>query len=137
MFIGEGRFRVVLPDFCSSSTFPRGGRLLALFSLNHKCHVSVHDGYFLSVRMIVVGAWWIDIYVRKMEIPSFPPFLYMPPGQLPLKICGFLSVWRFLLFFACPWTPTVYKMHGFLAPGLSPLSLLICSYLPALTEWIK
>ena len=38
---------------------------------------------------------------------------------------AFLSVWKFLLFY--PWTPTVYKMCGFLATW--PVAPFLCSYL--------
>lgn len=34
-------------------------------------------------------------------------------------MCSFLSVWRFLLFFICLWTRSVYKMHDFLPSGPS------------------
>ena len=54
-------------------------------------------------------------------------------GTYHHKMCAFLSVWRFLLFFICPWTPLftwcVVSCH--MAP--CPLSLLIPSYLPAVT----
>ena len=42
------------------------------------------------------------------------------------KMCGFLSVWRFLLFFVCPWMPL---FTGGVNTG--PPSLLLSSHLPA------
>ena len=53
----------------------------------------------------------------------FPHFFVCLQGTYQPQMCGFLSVWRFLVFFVCPWT--VYKMHGFLLPGpWPPFSLL-------------
>ena len=65
----------------------------------------------------------------------FPPFFVCLQDTYHPKMCGFLSVWRFLLSFVCPRTPAVYKMRGFLPSGACPpLSLLIPSYLPPVTH---
>ena len=36
--LGREGFGVVFPDFLPSSTFPRGGGIFSLFSLDHECH---------------------------------------------------------------------------------------------------
>ena len=50
---------------------------------------------------------------------SSPFFVCLQDAYYP-KMCGFLSVWGFLLFFVCPWTPAVYKTCNFLPPGPCP-----------------
>lgn len=50
------------------------------------------------------------------------------------KMCGFMSVQRFLLFFVCPRTHIVDKMYGLLQFGLHPPFSVFFSYLPAQTE---
>ena len=72
-----------------------------------------------------------------LEIHTISTFLRLPPGHLSPKMCGFLSVWRFLLFFVCPldlpcclydaWFPATWP-HAH-----APLSLCTPSYLSAPT----
>ena len=51
----EGRgLGVIFPDFHPSSTSPGEEGFMSLFSLAGSIMVSVHDGYFLSVRLILL-----------------------------------------------------------------------------------
>ena len=73
----------------------------------------------------------------KASDQRFAPFstsLVYLQGTYHPQMCGFLSIWKFLLFYVCPQTPTLYKICGFLPPGpWPPFSLLIANYLAAVT----
>ena len=67
------------------------------------------------------------------EIPAFSHVSLSAIKTLSLKICGFLSVWRFLLFSVCSWKPAVNKMSDFLTPGSCLHLSAFSSYLLAVT----
>lgn len=71
---------------------------------------------------------WAKVYIWMQEIAAFPHFLFFVcdwGGYLSPQICGFLSVWRFLLSFVCLWASAVYKMYISYHLPPSPISLLI------------
>ena len=68
----------------------------------------------------------------------FPPFF--ASRTLIIQNAWFPVNLEILLFFVCPWIPSVYKMCGFLPPGPHPPPPFLCSYLasylPAVTKEI-
>lgn len=67
------------------------------------------------------------------DSPLFLPFFVCLQDTYYPNMCGFLSVWKFLLFFAHgPLLFASCVVSCRLAPV--PLSLFICSYLPAVTQ---
>ena len=62
----------------------------------------------------------------------FPSFFVCLQGTYHPKMCSFLPVWRFQLFFCPLMNPAVCTMRAFLPSGLMPPSLLMPNYLPAL-----
>ena len=73
-------------------------------------------------------------YILMQEIPAFSHVSLSAIKTLSLKICGFLSVWRFLLFSVCSWKPAVNKMSDFLTPGSCLHLSAFSSYLLAVTS---
>ena len=78
-----------------------GGDFCPYLTLKGNVMASVHNGCFLSTRLILL---WkhneLKVTFKHQRFLPFPTFLYLPPEHLFLKICGFLSVWRSLPFFA-------------------------------------
>lgn len=73
------------------------------------------------------------VYIRTLQdFVPFPTFLCLQDTYHP-QMHGVFSLWLFLLFFVCPWSPAVYKMCGFLPPGLWPPFSLLIPNLPAIT----
>ena len=92
--------------------------------------------YFLSARLILL--WWGHNEQKLHSVAGdsclSPPFFVCLQDTYHPKICGFLSVWRLLLFFVYPWTSLCLQRVWFPATGpVPPLSLLISSYMPAVT----
>ena len=121
IFTGEGGVEGRLPWFLSPLQFPKG----------EGCP-------FLAQIRTVMATWWVlickpnfmehndhQVTLRCRRILPFPTFLCLSPRILSLKMCGFLSVWKFLLSFVCLWTSAVYKMCDFQPPGPC-LYLLLC-----------
>ena len=83
-------------------------------------------------NLTIMRAQWAKGYVWTQEIPAFPR-LSLSATQLS-KMHGLLLMWRFLLSFVCLWAPlfTTCMISGHLVPA--PISLLIPSYLPAITN---
>ena len=86
-----------------------------------------------------MATWWVlickpnfmehsdhQVALRCRGFLPFPTFLCLSPRISSLKMCGFLSAWKFLLSFVCLWTSALYKMCGFQPPGP-------CLYLPTVT----
>lgn len=85
-----------------------------------------------------------QVTMNTVDSHLSPLSLCLPPGHLPPKRCGFLSVWDSRFFrlhrdhpppLAAP--ATVYKITWFPAAwsgAFSPLSLIILNYLPLITN---
>ena len=95
---------------------------LSLFSLDQKCYGigAWWEHLICKANFIVMRTSWAKVTFRSWRFPPFPIFLCLPPECLSPKMCGFLSVQRFLLFFVFPRTSILYKMYGFLPHGPWP-----------------
>ena len=125
---------VLVPDFHPSSIFPRGRGFLSFFSLDQKCHC-VGAWWVLLIckaNFIEMRAKWATGYILKQEIPTF---LNLLSGHVHLKCVVFcqcegaffsLSAHESLLFTRCKLSCYAFPAH---------ISLVIPSYLPAVTPW--
>ena len=66
------------------------------------------------------GAWWPTVHGHK-ELDTTEHTCIHSLRTHHLKINGFLSGQRFLLFFICLGIPVVLKLYDFLPSGLCPL----------------
>lgn len=72
------------------------------------------------------------------EIPAPPTVLCLQDSYHP-KVCGVLSIRKFLFLSVCPRTAVLHKMHGFLPFGCTPpffahIYLAVCSNTMALSS---
>ena len=112
--------------------------------------VHTHTGLLLCHKRNEIGSFremWMDLetviqgnmlhvtcYNMMQEIPPFSHVSLSATKTLSPKIGGFLSVWRFLLFFVCSWKPVVNKMSDFLTPGSCLHFSAFSSYLLSVTS---
>ena len=132
--INLGRRSLGVPDFDPSAIFPQGIGFLSFYSLDHKCH-SVGAWWVRLVckaNFIEMRAQWATGYILKQEMPTF---LSLLSGHVHLKCVIFcqcegsffsLSAHEPLLFTRC-------KISCYAVPAHT--SLVIPSYLPAVTPW--
>lgn len=66
------------------------------------------------------------LHLDAGDLRPFPLFFVCLQCTYNPKVCGFLSLWRFLLLSYLPMDPAIYTMHGFLPLG--PMSPFFCPY---------
>ena len=120
-------------SFSSRSSWPRNQTTVSFIA----------GGFFTSwaIRDACIGRWMNSLPLSHQGNPNrlffitrrftpFPTFLCVLPEHLSPKMCCFLPLWRFLLFFA--YGPLLLA-RCMISCYLAPFPLLISCYLPALT----
>ena len=125
---------VLFFDFPSSSTFPRGGGLFVLISLDGKCHGLVHDGKFSFEGFLYCNeSIRSKSYMWTPEIPSFSHLSLFASRTLTTPAVWF-PVSLEAPSFVCSETPLFTRWVVSCCLARAPVSLWVSSYLPALAN---